>query len=198
MKKYRDHYFKQAKKQNYPARSVFKLQEMDKRFGLLSFGLKVLDLGAAPGSWSLYAAKKVGPKGEILAIDLLEIDIDLPRQVTCLQSDILEPSEKLINILEQRQPFDLILSDIAPQTTGIKVRDQTKSLELAEAVLDYAKKYLISKGNFVVKIFTGPDVEEFKNELKINFKRLKIFKPKSSRSESKESFLLGFSFKDQV
>lgn len=198
MKKYRDHYFKQAKKQNYPARSVFKLQEMDKRFGLLSSGLKVLDLGAAPGSWSFYAAKKVGPKGEILAIDLLEIDIDLPRQVTCLQSDILEPSEKLISILEQRQPFDLILSDIAPQTTGIKVRDQTKSLELAEAVLDYAKKYLISKGNFVVKIFTGPDVEEFKNELKLNFKRLKIFKPKSSRSESKESFLLGFSFKDQV
>lgn len=198
MKKYRDHYFKQAKKQNYPARSVFKLQEMDKRFGLLSSGLKVLDLGAAPGSWSLYASKKVGPKGEILAIDLLEIDIDLPRQVTCLQSDILEPSEELISILEQRQPFDLILSDIAPQTTGIKVRDQTKSLELAEAVLDYAKKYLISKGNFVIKIFTGPDVEEFKNELKINFKRLKIFKPKSSRSESKESFLLGFSFKDQV
>ena len=174
MKKYRDHYFKKAKQDNYPARSVYKLQELDKRLQVLSRGQRILDLGAAPGSWTLYAARKAGPHGLVLAVDLQEAGAGLPENVVYLQADVLEDSGDFAQALEEYGPFDLVLSDMAPKTTGVKLTDQARSIELCEQARDIALKHLNPGGTLVAKVFEGPDV-----------------KPKSSRAESKETFLMG-------
>ena len=191
MKKYRDHYFNRAKQQNYPARSVYKLQEIDKKFRLLRPGLTVLDLGATPGSWSLFAAQKVGGEGKVVSIDLQPTETTFPPQVSFFVDDILQPSVELNEVLEGLGLFDLVLSDMAPKTTGIKFTDQARSLELAEAALAVALLRLKPGGDFVVKIFQGPDVPEFQRGLRSHFKAVKTFKPKSSRAESKEIFFVG-------
>ena len=192
MKKYRDHYFHKAKQDQYPARSVYKLQDMDRRFKLFRKGQNVLDLGAAPGSWSLYAARKAGPQGQVLAVDLAHVETAFPDNVLFVQCDIRDPSQRLLTELEHRRPFDLVISDMAPQTTGIKLRDQAQSLELAEQAMAMAQQYMAASGVFVAKVFQGPDVPEFIVNLRQTFQKVKTFKPKSSRAESKESFVLGF------
>jgi len=192
MKKYRDHYFHKAKQDQYPARSVYKLQEMDRRFKMFCKGQNVLDLGAAPGSWSLYAARRVGPQGRVLSVDLEQPETSFPGNVHFVQSDMRDPGQTLLHELEDRSPFDLVISDMAPQTTGIKLRDQSLSLELAELALALAQQHLASSGVFLAKVFNGPDVPDFIVTLRQTFGKVKTFKPKSSRSESKESFVLGF------
>lgn len=192
MKHYRDHYFQKAKQDQYPARSVYKLQEMDRRFKLIRKGQNVLDLGAAPGSWSLFTARKVGPQGRVLAVDRAAVEMSFPDNVLFVQSDIREPGQALQDELERRSPFDLVMSDMAPQTTGIKLRDQARSLELAELAAAMARQCLAPEGVFVVKVFQGPDVPGFIAGLRQAFGKVKTFKPKSSRAESKESFVLGF------
>jgi len=195
MKKYRDHYFKKAKQESYPARSVYKLKEIQNRFDILRSGRKVLDLGAAPGSWSRFAAEKVGKHGSVLAVDLQSLEIQLPPQVRCLQADVLDPGQELTEALGAMYPVDVILSDMAPQTTGIKIRDQARSLELAQAALAFAREWLGSGGSLVVKVFEGPDVPGFRKELQQRFAQLKTFKPKSSRAESKEIFFVAQEYK---
>ena len=190
MKKIRDHYFKQARQDNYPARSVYKLKEMDRRFNLLRPGQKILDLGASPGSWSMFAAQKVQAKGMVLAVDLNEPSVSFPQQVVFIQGDIINDNEAR----EQARdfaPFDLVLSDMAPKTTGIKITDQARSHQLAREAFELSLEMLGPGGTLVVKIFEGPDVQELGREMKACFKRLKHFKPKSSRAESKEIFLVG-------
>ncbi|MFO8032633.1 MAG: RlmE family RNA methyltransferase [Desulfohalobiaceae bacterium] len=195
MKKYRDHYFKKAKQENYPARSVYKLQEINHRFKLLWPGQKVLDLGAYPGSWSMFAAQQVGKKGLVLGVDLQQPEQDLGSRVRFMVSDILDPAREFLQILQDQAPFDLVLSDLAPQTTGIKIRDQARSLELAEAAWGYARQYLRSGGNLACKVFNGPDLPGLQKEMQSCFKKVKNVKPKSSRAESKECFLLGLELK---
>ncbi len=190
MKKIRDHYSRQARQDNYPARSVYKLKEMDRRFHLLRPGQKVLDLGASPGSWSMFAAQKVQAKGMVLAVDLNEPSVSFPQQVVFIQGDIINDNEAR----EQARdfaPFDLVLSDMAPKTTGIKITDQARSHQLAREAFELSLEMLGPGGTLVVKIFEGPDVQELGREMKACFKRLKHFKPKSSRAESKEIFLVG-------
>ncbi|MFW6324319.1 MAG: RlmE family RNA methyltransferase [Desulfovibrionales bacterium] len=191
MKKYHDHYHQRAKRENYPARSVYKLKEMNKRFQLLKKGQKVLDLGAAPGSWTLYAAQQSGPTGRVLAVDLSELGAPVPDNVLFYQDDVFEPSDELQQALEEHGPFDLVISDMAPKTTGVKFADQARSFDLAMQALALARARLVKEGHFVVKIFEGPDTPELQRAMRAEFKRLKPFKPKSSRSESKETFLVG-------
>ena len=191
MKKYRDHYFQRAKQEQYPARSVYKLKEMDKRFGLLRPGAKVLDLGAAPGSWTIYAAQRVGEPGVVVAVDLQEMTTPLPANVLPFQDDVFEPSEALARALEEHAPFDLVISDMAPRTTGVKFADQARSFDLAMQALALARKSLIKGGHFVVKIFEGPDTQQLLADMRREFVRVKSFKPKSSRAESKEMFFVG-------
>jgi len=198
MKKYRDHYFKRAKQENYPARSVYKLQEMDKSFQLLRPGQKVLDLGASPGSWTLYAAKKVGDKGRVLGVDLNPANTSFPKQVTFLQEDVFDRSSEFQALLDEWAPFDHVVSDMAPKTSGIKFKDQALSLELVEEAFALAKLVLVPGGCFVVKIFEGPDVHGFTQSLRPWFAKVKTFKPKSSRSESKEIFIVGKGFKPET
>ena len=197
MKVYRDHYFLKAKKENYPARSIYKLQELDSRFHVLRKNGHVLDLGAAPGSWSLGAAEKVGPDGVVLSCDLQPAGVEFPQNVHFMIGDIYAPTPEFLEALEEHGPFDLVMSDMAPATTGNKFTDQARSLGLACAALELALAWLKPGGNFVVKIFMGPDIAELENPMKDTFKSVRAFKPKSSRSESKETFYVGSGFKGQ-
>ena len=194
MKKYQDHFSKQARRDNYPARSVYKLKEMDKKFKLLGPGQCVLDLGAAPGSWSLYLAQKVGERGRVLAVDLNVPDIDFPEQVNFIQGDVFDEDSEAAARIRDNSPFDLVVSDMAPRTTGIKFTDQARSFNLAMEALSLARRYLMPRGGFVVKILEGPDIQELQREMKAVFKKVRHFKPRSSRAESKEIFLVGQDF----
>ncbi len=198
MKKYRDHYFKKAKREQFPARSVYKLKEMDKRFALLAPGQRVLDLGAAPGSWTLYAANAVGGKGRVVGVDLQTTETAFPAQVNFLQDDVFAPGPELTALLESLSPFDVVLSDMAPKTTGVKFADQARSEELCRQALTLAETTLRHGGRFVVKIFMGPEADAFRKTMQARFRSVKTFKPQSSRSESKEIFFVGLDFKGQA
>jgi 23S rRNA (uridine2552-2'-O)-methyltransferase len=190
-----DHYAKKAKAQDFMARSVFKLEELDQKFHLLRSGDKVLDLGASPGSWSQYAAQKAGKNGFVIGIDLTAIPIAVPNALF-IQGDML--TLNLSEIIEKHAielPFDAVISDMAPSTTGVKITDQSRSLELCEKALETAIKYLKVKGNFVCKIFDGPDVQEFRKTLRQYFTKVDSLRPNSTRKESKEVFIVGLGFK---
>lgn len=195
MKQYRDHYFKRAKAENYPARSVYKLKELDAKFALLKNGMHVLDLGAAPGSWTLFAAQKIGPQGRVLALDIQDTPEAFPENVRFLVHDAFADSPELAALMEPLAPFDLVISDMAPKTTGVKFTDQARSLELCERARDVAARRLKPGGGFVAKIFEGPDAKGFQDSLKGLFEKVRVFKPKSSRAESKEIFIVGQGFK---
>lgn len=195
MKTYRDHYFLKAKRENYPARSVYKLKEMDARFHLLKPGMKVLDLGAAPGSWSLFAAERVGPRGLVLACDLQTTETAFPDNVMFLSENVFDRTPAFESLLDERGPFDLVMSDMAPRTTGTKFTDQARSLELCLEAVEVADRWLKPGGNFVAKIFMGPDFQELAQAVRARYATVKTFKPNSSRAESKEIFELGLGFK---
>lgn len=186
MKKVRDHYFNKAKQEGFPARSVYKLKEAQRRFKLLSSGMKVLDLGASPGSWTKFAASVVGRNGKVIAIDLHPLKVDLPN-VTRLTADCREISPN--EILEKYGYFDCVLSDMAPKTTGRKDVDHYRSVELATTALEIAKVVLKEKGCLFLKIFQGADFAAFRKECMAAFKKVRVFKPKSSRPESVEIFI---------
>ncbi len=196
MKKYRDYYFKKAKQEHYPARSVYKLQEMDKAYKVFKPGQRVLDLGACPGSWTLYAAKQVGESGRVLGIDLNVPDTVFPAQVVFLQEDIFSQSPKFVEQIRELAPFSVIMSDMAPKTTGNKNTDQARSIQLVEAAFALAETWLDVGGTFIAKVFEGPDVRSFVQSLRSRFAKVTMVKPKSSRSESKEIFILGLSLLD--
>ena len=197
MRKVQDHYFKKAKKENYPARSVYKLEEAQKRFRFIKKGNAVLDLGFFPGSWSIYAAGVVGPEGLIVGVDLQageKINIAKGAEIVWFCGDIM--SEDIIaKIRETRQTFNAVLSDMAPRTSGNKWVDQQQSLNLARRVLDLAASMLGKGGNLYVKVFEGEDFKEFVDSVRRGFKTVKIVKPKSSRRESREVFVLGMGYK---
>lgn len=198
MKEYRDYYFLKAKRENYPARSVYKLQEMDRAFKLLRPGMKVLDLGAAPGSWSLYAAGRVGQNGLVIACDLQEAGTAFPHNVLFLQENVFERSAAFDDLLCEKGPFDVVMSDMAPRTTGTKFTDQARSLELCLEAMAVADLYLKQGGSFIAKIFMGPDFQELAGALRQRYVSVKTYKPKSSRAESKEIFEVGMGFKGPV
>ena len=196
MRKVQDYYFKKAKKENYPARSVYKLEEAQKKYRFLKTGDTVLDLGCQPGSWAIYTAQVVGPQGLVVGVDLQEgqkISIANAAEIVWLCDDIM--SEDIVDkIQEIRKNFRIILSDVAPRTSGNKWVDQQQSLNLARCVLGLSEKLLVTGGNLYVKVFEGEDFKEFVDSVRKSFKKVKIVKPKSSRSESREVFILGLEF----
>ena len=195
MKEYRDHYFLKAKRENYPARSVYKLKELDGKFKMFRRGMRVLDLGAAPGSWSLGAAEKVGPSGLVLGCDLQTTETAFPGNVIFMQEDVFNRSPAFEARLAELGPFHIVMSDMAPRTTGTKFTDQARSLELCLEALAVAEQWLLKDGSFIVKIFMGPDVQELLQPMRKMFRSVKSFKPKSSRPESKETFFVALGFK---
>ena len=196
MRKVQDYYFKKAKKENYPARSVYKLEEAQKKYRFLQTGNGVLDLGCQPGSWSIYAARIVGPAGLVVGVDLQEgkkISIAKAAEIVWFCDDIM--ADYIVEkVIKTRKDFQTILSDIAPRTSGNKWVDQQQSLNLARRVLELAGELLESGGNIYVKVFEGEDFREFVDSVRKNFKTVKIVKPKSSRSESREVFVLGMGY----
>lgn len=197
MRKVQDYYFKKAKKEKYPARSVYKLEEAQKKYQFLKTGNAVLDLGCQPGSWSIYAAKIIGPKGLVVGVDLQEgkkVTVAKAAEIVWLLDDIM--ADDIVGKIQQtRESFQVILSDIAPRTSGNKWVDQQQSLNLARRVLELAGKLLEKGGNFYVKVFEGEDFREYVDSVRKSFKTVKIVKPRSSRSESREVFVLGMEFK---
>ena len=190
----KDYYFHKAKTENYAARSAFKLEEIDQRFKILKPGQKILDLGAAPGSWSQYAARKIGNQGKVLGIDLQKITVKLPNAVF-IQADLRDMRLEEVIINNGFTPlFDVVMSDMAPKTTGIRVTDQARSLELCELALDTADRFLKPKGSFIAKLFHSDDFEGFRSKLRRKFEKVEVLRPKSTRKESKEIFLVGISF----
>lgn len=185
-----DHYTRKARKDNFPARSVYKLQEMQSKFRLFQKGGKVLDLGCAPGSWLKYAADQVGSGGKVVGLDLKPISIALPSHVKVYTGDIFELAEEIADDIGSG--YDLVLSDMAPATTGNKSVDAARSHELCCRALSLAETLLLPKGRFVCKIFQGEDFNHFVTQVKAVFCRHKIFKPESSRKASKEIFIIGF------
>jgi len=195
---HRDAWFLKAKKDGFAARSVYKLEEIDQKFRVLRAGEQVLDLGAAPGSWSQYASKKIGSSGRLVGIDLTPITLKLPN-AHFIASDLREIDLKaLCAELGLAQEFDVIISDMAPKTTGIKSTDQARSLELCELALSVAEKHLKTGGHFVCKFFHSADFSALRDRMKKLFTKIEALKPDSTRKESKEIFMIGFHRKSEV
>lgn len=193
----RDHYFKKAKEGNFAARSVFKLEEIDQKFKIFKSAQMVLDLGASPGSWSQYASKKVGDQGRVLGVDLSPVTVQLPNAVF-IQADLRDLT--LVDVFKEHGfegAFDLVLSDMAPKTTGIRMTDQARSMELCELALDVSKRFLKKNGHFVCKLFHSDDFSRLRDEIKKDFERFEAVKPDSTRKISKEIFLVGLKKKSE-
>lgn len=186
---WQDHYSRRAQKERFPARSVYKLQEIQKKYNLIKKGNKVLDLGCAPGSWLLYAANLTGPTGRVVGIDLKPVTVDLPAHVRTYIGDIESMDDELLQSLGKG--FNVVISDMAPTTTGNKQVDSSSSFNLSRSALSVAQHVLVSKGSFVCKIFHGEDFKQFTNSVKSVFDIQKQFRPQSSRKASKEIYIIG-------
>jgi len=190
----KDHYVKQAQLFDYRSRAVYKLIEIDEKDHLLEQGQIVIDLGAAPGSWSQYAAKKTGPGGRVIAVDILSLDpID---NVLFIKGDFTEVAicKECLAVLGGSKA-DLVISDMAPNLSGIKVTDQARSMALAEVARDFALQVLRKGGSFLVKVFQGEGTREFQLGLQKHFQRVVIRKPGASRDSSSEMYLLAQSLR---
>jgi 23S rRNA (uridine2552-2'-O)-methyltransferase len=197
MYKPKDTYFHKAKREGYPARSVYKLQEIDERYKIIKKGARILELGASPGSWIKYCLKKIGKGGYILAIDLEEPSLTLPPQADFIKGDIFKINpESLRGALARRQfdSFDLILSDLAPRTSGIRDVDQARSMELARRAIATGKEVLRKGGNILVKIFESNELPDLRKQLSSIFSRVILERPKAVRKGSSEIYLLGLGF----
>jgi len=182
-----DRFTVEAKKAGFPARSVFKLEEIDRRAKLLRPGMRVLDLGAAPGSWAMYAARKVGPSGKLLAVDLQPLAVSLAPPAVFVQGDALSLDNEKLSMFA---PYDVVLSDMAPQTTGNRLGDQTRSFELCMRAIEVAAALLKDGGAFVGKIFMGEDLPLAQAELRKHFAKQRIMRPEGTRTVSYEVFLV--------
>ena len=189
-----DEYVKRSQADGYRSRASYKLLEIQERDSLIQPGQVIVDLGAAPGGWSQVAVKLVGHKGRVLATDLLEMD---PVQgVDFVQGDFREQAVvvELINLLDGRK-VDLVISDIAPNISGMSALDQPRSMYLCELALDFARQQLKSGGGLVVKVFHGAGFDDFIRDARTSFSRVVTRKPKASRSKSREVYMVATGFK---
>ncbi len=183
-----DAHTRAAKAAGYPARSVFKLQEIQRRVGLFRKGQRVLDLGAAPGSWSLYASKEVGPRGLVVAVDLSEIPGALPDNLIARQMDAFDAGA---DRLAELGPFDVVMSDMAPSTSGSKVQDQARSCDLCHRALELAGRASAPGAHFVAKFFMGGDFADFKRAVAGQYGQCRVIRPEATRNQSSEVFVVG-------
>lgn len=191
----RDIYVKRAQAEGYRARAAFKLLELNDKDHFLKSGMSVIDLGAAPGSWSQVASKLVGPKGKVIALDILPMDA-LPN-VEFIQGDFNDDAvyQKLVQAVSDAK-VDVVLSDMAPNLSGQVVIDQPRVMQLTELAWDFAQQHLKPGGSFVCKLFQGPDVDQFGRMIKMVMDTVKWRKPQSSRKASREIYLVALGFKN--
>lgn len=184
-----DHYTKRAREEKWLARSVYKLEEIDRKQRLIKNGYRVMDLGCYPGSWSQYILNKVGKNGEVIGIDLFSPKKITVSNFTFIKGDIL--SLKTEQLLNDTGEIDLLLSDMAPKTTGNNIADCAKSLELANKAFEIAGALLRKNRHFLCKVFEGEDFKDFKNQVFKCFEQVRLIRPSAVRKRSREIYLLG-------
>ena len=189
--KVKDHYYKKAKKENFLARSIYKLEEIDDKYKVIKPGQRVLDLGYHPGSWIQDTSRKVGDEGKVVGIDIKHVNKKLLglRNVVIFEKDIFDVAT--VADLGESEEFDVVVSDMAPNTTGVRSVDQLRSLNLIEQVFYHLDVFLKDGGNFVIKVFDSQEAQMFLKEQRKRFKEYNYLKPKSTRSVSKEFFVVG-------
>lgn len=209
----KDHYYKKAKAEGRASRASYKLEQIQAKFRVIKKGDRVFDLGCAPGSWMEVVSEMVGENGFVVGIDLLPLKIQLRKNMCYVQGDINDEValkeigcgyaarnvlRSTINVssraTDQRMVFDVIISDMAPNTSGVSFKDSYLSYELDVQALEVAKKYLKTGGNFIAKIFQGEEVDIFRKELRAAFKKVETYIPDATRQGSKELYLVGLGF----
>jgi 23S rRNA (uridine2552-2'-O)-methyltransferase len=188
----KDRFHRQAQAAGYRARAVFKLEEVDRKVGLLRPGARVLDLGCAPGSWLQYASQRVGPTGRLVGIDRAPVDVVLPN-LRLLVGDVFTVTRE--ELLGDLPAFDAVLSDMAPDTTGIRHVDQARSEALFERALEIASTTLAHGGSFLAKLFQGPEFTALIARCRREFAHVKIEKPAGSRAQSIEQYVAAVGFR---
>jgi 23S rRNA (uridine2552-2'-O)-methyltransferase len=190
----KDEFVKRARQEGARSRAIYKLEEIDRRDHLLRPGMTVVDLGAAPGGWSQYVKSRVGASGRVLALDILPMEPIVG--IEFIEGDFTE--QPVLDLLMQRlqgEPVDLVISDMAPNMSGVPSVDQARSISLAELALDFSDKALKPGGNLLVKTFQGAGFNELHAQMRRRFGKLMSRKPPASRAESREIYLLGKGFK---
>ena len=192
-----DEYVKLSQKEGYRSRAIYKLKEIQQKDKLIRPNMQVVDLGAAPGGWSQYATELVGENGRVVASDILPID-PLPF-VEFIQGDFTEESvlNDILDVLNRdgkNTKADVVISDMAPNITGVEAIDQPKSIYLCELSLDMARQILKPGGSFAVKVFQGDGSDAFLKDVRSSFKQVKIRKPAASRPRSREVYMVGLGF----
>ncbi|MBN2494611.1 MAG: RlmE family RNA methyltransferase [Deltaproteobacteria bacterium] len=194
----KDSWYRRAKQSGFRSRAAYKLIELDRRFGLLRPGARVVDLGCAPGGWLQVAARRVGRRGRAVGIDKLAIEPLDAAQVEILQADIAaaDSLERLRRALGG--PADTVLSDMAPETSGVGFADHARSVELARLALDAACALLREGGSFAAKVFDGPDLDALAQEIAQRFGKLRRVRPEATRKGSRELYLVALSFRSRA
>jgi 23S rRNA (uridine2552-2'-O)-methyltransferase len=186
-----DPFTKKARREDFAARSVYKLEEIDRREKILKGSKIILDLGAAPGSWSQYCLKAL-PKAKVIAVDLSPLEVEHPQLVFFQESIETVDLEPVL----QGQKVDAVLSDMAPRTSGQAARDVALSFELASMALETAKRFLKPGGVFVAKLFMGDGFEEYRSALRAHFEKVNLLRPESTRKHSREIFFIAKGFRE--
>jgi 23S rRNA (uridine2552-2'-O)-methyltransferase len=191
----KDIYVKLAKQQGLRSRSAYKLLDIVKKTGLIQPGMVVIELGSAPGGWSQIISRLIQPHGKLYCID--QLPMSSLESVVFLQGDFLDPATRDTFINKISDPVDLVLSDIAPNLSGIAIMDQSKTIELATTALMFAQSILKKEGSFLVKLFQGRGFERYLKDLRGMFQKVSIYKPPSSRPESSEVYVIAKSLTDK-
>lgn len=181
-------YTRKARAEGYPARSVYKLQQINERFRVIKRNNIVLDLGSAPGSWLLYISQVIGPKGKVVGIDIEDINIPKRNNIVFFKKDALNLKEE--DLKEIRSNFNVVVADLAPKTSGVIFTDVGKCLELNRCSFELVNKVLARGGNFIFKIFEGEDVNEFVKEVSKSFQTTKRFRPPATMKKSREIYII--------
>jgi 23S rRNA (uridine2552-2'-O)-methyltransferase len=188
-----DYYTRKARAEHWLARSVYKLEEIDRKFRLIRKGDRVLDLGCFPGSWSQYSIQRVGPKGEVVGLDLKEPGRPLAPNFRFIEADVL--SLDIESLAKEVGARDTVISDLAPQTTGIRVTDTNHSMALACRALEIALAILKTKGHFLCKVFEGEGITDFRGRSIDHFDQVRLIRPSAVRKGSREVYVVGLRFK---
>jgi len=193
----KDHYYQRAKQRGFRARSAFKLEELVQRFGLVRPGARVLDLGAAPGGFLQVVAKTVGPSGLAVGVDLVPLRPFSEAWVRTAVVDVLADDARAQVEAVAPGPYDAVLSDMAPKTTGVRATDEARSLRLAERALELAQALGKPGSSFVSKLFMGGDFETFRARLREAYREVKVVRPEATRASSVEVYLVGLGLRGQ-
>ena len=194
----KDRFYKKAKDTGFRSRAAFKILEINKKFRLFKPGMSVIDLGCWPGSWLQVIAREVGLTGRVIGVDLEVMNALPEKNVTLIRGDIRQEYTKQRLLLELGCKVDVLVSDMAPNLTGIKFQDQFNSFELAHEAFKLCRTILKEKGSFVAKIFPGEEAETFMRDLRSSFGQLKVFSPEATRKTSDELYLVATGFKNEV